>query len=59
MQIQGLFCVNYAKTRGGFESYHGVWCAMCYNPVRPKEFSIQRTLEEDGIKILKEEEVII
>ena len=56
MQMQGLFCANYAKMRGGFESCHGAWCATCYTPARPEEFPIQRTLEEDGIEIPKEED---
>ena len=55
MQMQGLFCANYAKTRGGFESCQGVWCATCYTPDRPEEFPIQQMLEEDGIEIPKEE----
>ena len=29
---------------------------MCYTPARPEEFPIQRTLEEDGIEIPKEED---
>ena len=55
MQMQGLFCANYAKTRGWFESCQGVWCATYYNPHILEEFPIQKMLEVDGMEIPKDE----
>jgi hypothetical protein len=51
--LQGLFCTNFAFSRGPFLPCRKAWCGTCYRPRTLVSFFINEPEDEDGFVWIK------
>jgi hypothetical protein len=53
MNEGGIFCGNFWHARGPFVPCKGAWCSGCYTPLGNKRFKVRKSVDDDGIEIVK------
>ena len=51
--VEGIFCANFASSRGGFRTCRQVWCENCCRPPTQVRFHVNKPYDVDGFEWLK------